>query len=197
MYGVCCGNSICHSAFTASKYNEPMKNLLMVSTLLLLTACSGSQYPNNIKPVTGFELDRYLGTWYEIARLDHSFERGLEQVSASYSMRDDGGVKVLNRGFNTDDQEWSESVGKAYFVQDESTGHLKVSFFGPFYGSYVIFQLADDYQHAFISGGDYDYLWFLSRTPQVSAKLKTEFVQLATEKGYRVEELIWVDQSAK
>jgi apolipoprotein D and lipocalin family protein len=105
----------------------------------LLQSCTGT--PEGVEVVTDFELDRYLGTWYEIARLDHSFERGLSNVTANYSMRDDGGVKVVNRGFNTEKSEWDEATGKAYFVGESDIGQLKVSFFGPFYGGYNIVEL--------------------------------------------------------
>lgn len=91
--------------------------------------------------------------WYEIARLDHSFERGLEQVTAEYSLREGGGVQVKNRGFSNKKNKWSEAEGKAFFVGKASEGYLKVSFFGPFYGSYVVFELdKDNYQYAFVSG---------------------------------------------
>lgn len=166
-----------------------MKNLIVCFTVML-TACTG--YPDNIKPVKGFELPQYLGTWYEIARLDHSFERGMQQVSATYSMRPDGGVQVLNRGFDTRTEQWDEAVGKAYFVGPDDQGHLKVSFFGPFYGSYVIFQLDQAYQQAYVAGNDHGYLWLLSRTPEISAADKQRFVTLAAEKGYDTAELIWV-----
>ncbi len=174
-----------------------MKNIILIMIVTSLSACSGSQFPDNIKPVENFELNKYLGTWYEIARLDHSFERGMDHVSATYSMREDGGVKVLNKGFKTQTQQWKESVGKAYFVQGENTGHLKVSFFGPFYGTYVVFELGVDYQYAFIAGNNYDYMWLLSRTPAISDQLRAEFIDLIGAKGYVVEDLIWVDQSVK
>ena len=126
-------------------------------------------------------LQRYLGKWYEVARLDHSFERGMNQVTADYSMREDGGVKVLNQGYLVEDDEWKSAEGKAYFVESEDTGYLKVSFFGPFYGSYVVFELdKQDYQYAFISGPNHDYLWFLSRTPEVSEELKQDFIAQAS-----------------
>jgi len=125
-----------------------MKKLLL-SFVFTLGGCLG--YPDSVKPVNEFELERYLGKWYEIARFDHSFERGLESVTAEYSLRDDGGVIVKNRGYSIEKKEWSESVGKAYFVKETSTGYLKVSFFGPFYGSYVIFELdKKDYQYGII-----------------------------------------------
>ena len=126
--------------------------------------------PENVEPVDEFEVDRYLGRWYEIARLDHSFEKGLSQVTATYSPRKDGGIKVINRGYSAEKQQWKEAEGKAYFVGSNDEAYLKVSFFGPFYGSYVVFELdKKDYQYAFISGPDNDYLWLLARTPNVDS----------------------------
>ncbi len=117
----------------------------------LLTGCVG--VPKGVKPVQGFQLKRYLGRWYETARLDHSFERGMSHVTADYSMRNDGGVRVLNRGYSEKKKEWKSAEGKAYFVKTPDHGYLKVSFFGPFYGSYVVFELDQkDYQYAVISG---------------------------------------------
>ena len=126
--------------------------------------------PENVEPVDEFEVDRYLGRWYEIARLDHSFEKGLSQVTATYSPRKDGGIKVINRGYSAEKQQWKEAEGKAYFVGSNDEAYLKVSFFGPFYGSYVVFELdKKDYQYAFSSGPDNDYLWLLARTPNVDS----------------------------
>lgn len=171
-----------------------MKFLLLLTTILLQTACTG--LPEGMKAVKNFESERYLGTWYEIARLDHSFEQGLEQVSATYSMREDGGIKVINKGYSTEDKEWKEAIGKAYFVDEKEIGHLKVSFFGPFYGSYIIFKMDQvNYQYAFISSYNHDYLWLLSRTPQVSEQVKQDFIDTATEYGFATEQLIFVDQT--
>lgn len=151
--------------------------------------------PKSVTPVNNFKLNRYLGTWYEIARLDHSFERGLEQVTAEYALREDGGVSVTNRGFLTAESKWKEATGKAFFVEESTTGYLKVSFFGPFYGSYVIFELdRENYQYAFVSGPDTSYLWLLSRTPTVDQKLLDRFVAQAKELGFASEELIYVRQ---
>jgi apolipoprotein D and lipocalin family protein len=166
--------------------------LLATVLLLLLVGCTGM--PEGVSPVGQFELPRYLGNWYEVARLDHSFERGLADVSANYSMREDGGVKVLNRGFSADEQSWSEAEGKAYFVGEPDQAHLKVSFFGPFYGSYVVFELDPDYQYAFISGNTTDYLWLLSRTPQVDDAVRERFIERASALGFATEDLIWVEQ---
>jgi apolipoprotein D and lipocalin family protein len=160
---------------------------------LILTACTG--LPKGVQPIDDFELDRYLGTWYEIARLDHRFERGLSRVTANYSLRDDGGVTVLNRGFAEASGEFKEASGKARFVSSATTGHLKVSFFGPFYGSYVIFYLDPDYRYAFVSGYNKRNLWLLSRTPVVDDAVVTQFRSESERLGFDVSELIMVDQS--
>ena len=159
--------------------------------LMVLGGCLG--YPDSVTPVKGFDVERYAGTWYEIARLDHSFERGLEQVTAEYTLRDNGGVLVTNRGYSTKKNKWKEAKGKAYFVEDPDTGYLKVSFFGPFYGSYVVFELDEQYQHAFVSGPDTSYLWLLSRTPTVSPELMTRFIERAEAAGFPTDELILVN----
>ena len=169
-----------------------LKKVLCGWLSLIFIGCLG--YPDNIRPVKDFELKRYLGKWYEIARLDHSFERGLGKVTAEYSMRDDSGVKVLNRGFSKEKNEWSEAEGKAYFVNEPDEGYLKVSFFGPFYGAYVIYELDTDYQYAFVTSSKKSYLWFLSRTPAVSDELKAQFTKKAKELGFYTDALIWVDQ---
>ena len=169
------------------------KIAILFITLFFLNGCLGA--PESVTPINDFELDRYLGKWYEIARLDHSFERGLSQVSAEYSLREDGGVVVKNKGYSTEKQEWKEAVGKAFFVNEENKGHLKVSFFGPFYGSYIIFELdKDDYQYAFISGPNVKYLWFLSRTQTVDQALIEHFLQSANALGFNTDELIYVNQ---
>lgn len=169
-----------------------MRKLIFILSTFALSGCLGM--PEQVKPVSPFELDRYLGKWYEIARLDHSFERGLASVTAEYSLRDDGGVKVVNRGFSLENQEWKEAEGKAYFVNDSDEGYLKVSFFGPFYGSYVIFELEESsYSYAFVSGPSNDYLWLLSRTPTVSSEVITEFETQAEALGFDTEQLIYVE----
>lgn len=171
----------------------PAKTTLLILLVGALTACTG--IPEGVEPVDDFALPRYLGKWYEIARLDHSFERGLSKVTAEYSLRDDGGVRVINRGYSSAKGEWEQAEGKAYFVGDPDLGHLKVSFFGPFYGSYVIFELDDDYRYSMISGPDRSYLWLLSRTPEVDDALKQRFVKKARALGFDADALIFVDQT--
>ncbi len=167
------------------------KKLTLLLCLALL-ACTGDDA--NYKAVTGFETDKYLGTWYEIARLDHSFERGLDKVNATYSLREDGGLKVLNRGFDTKKQKWNEAIGKAYFVETPDVGRLKVSFFGPFYGAYNIIELDKTaYSYALVTGGK-DYLWILSRTPQMSYIVKQQLIAKAKELGFETDKLIYPNQ---
>ncbi len=169
-----------------------IKLICLLPATALLAGCLGM--PQGVEPVDDFVLERYLGKWYEIARLDHSFERGLQQVTAEYSLRDDGGVRVLNRGYSRKSAKWDEAEGKAFFVESEDRGYLKVSFFGPFYGSYVIFELEqEDYEYAFISGPNTSYLWLLSRTPEVSPEVLDHFRARAEELGFDLSELVIVE----
>ncbi|TXR54986.1 lipocalin [Reinekea thalattae] len=169
-----------------------MKKLMPIFVSLVLAGCLGM--PEKVTPVENFNLDRYLGTWYEVARLDHRFERGLTQVTATYSLRDDGGIDVLNRGFSSKNNEWKEASGKAYFVDDNDVGYLKVSFFGPFYGSYVVFELdQDDYQYAFVTGPNTDYLWFLSRTKEIDESTLQKFLTMADERGFATSDVQFVE----
>jgi len=169
-----------------------MRIMLLTIVALILSGCLGK--PETVTPVANFELNRYLGKWYEIARLDHSFERGLERITAEYSMRDDGGVSVINRGYSIEDDEWKVAEGKAYFVDEKNKGFLKVSFFGPFYGSYVIFEMDQEgYEHAFVSGPDTSYLWLLSRTPQVKQEIIEKFKRISKGLGFDTSKLIIVN----
>lgn len=171
-----------------------MRLLPLFLLIVLLGGCVS--VPQNIAPVEGFELNRYLGKWYEIARLDHSFERGLANITAEYSLRADGGVKVVNKGFSAADNKWKEAEGKAYFVGSPQEGYLKVSFFGPFYGAYIVFELdKEDYQYAFITSYDKSYLWLLARTPTVSDEVLSRFVQKSSELGFATDKLIFPKQN--
>jgi apolipoprotein D and lipocalin family protein len=170
-----------------------MTSIGLLVLMVALIGCVGK--PDRVEPVTDFNVEQYLGQWYEIARLDHSFEEGLTQVTASYSLNDDGSVKVINRGFDAEKGEWDEAEGKAKFVADQNTAFLKVSFFGPFYGSYIVFELDDDYQYAFVSGPDTGYLWLLSRQPTVSEDIIQLFERRAKALGFATDDLIYVDQT--
>lgn len=169
-----------------------VKHFVWVILLLMLVGCIG--LPEGITPVRGFDAKRYLGKWYEIARLDHSFERGLEQVTAEYSLREDGDIRVINRGFDAATQQWQQAEGRAKFVGSPDVGQLKVSFFGPFYGGYNIVELDPDYRYVMIVGNDRDYLWILSRTPQLATDVQQELVAKARLLGFATEKLIYVKQ---
>jgi apolipoprotein D and lipocalin family protein len=171
-----------------------MYHLFLLLLAALLAGCVA--VPDGLQPVSGFQAERYLGRWYEIARLDHSFERGMSRVTAEYRMREDGGLEVVNRGYLADTQTWKEARGKAYFVAGPDKGHLKVSFFGPFYGSYVVFELdATDYRHALVSGPDRSYLWLLARSPTLDAATRERLVARAAAAGFDTGRLIFVDHS--
>ncbi len=158
----------------------------------LLTGCLG--VPDRAVVVQNFSLERYLGTWYEIARLDHSFERGLSHVQAQYSMREDGGVRVINKGYNGKKAAWDSSEGKAYFVGESNVGQLKVSFFGPFYGAYNIIELDPNYQYALVVGPDTDYLWILSRSPELDKEIVQRLLAKASTLGFATDQLIYPEQ---
>ncbi|WP_049031422.1 outer membrane lipoprotein Blc [Klebsiella aerogenes] len=166
-----------------------------VAVSLALVACKTPTPPQGVKPINHFDASLYLGRWYEVARLENRFERGLEQVTATYSMRDDGGIRVLNRGFDPRNKRWRESEGKAYFTGASTTAALKVSFFGPFYGGYNVIALDEDYQYALVSGPNRDYLWLLSRAPDIPSHIRQQYLALAAELGFAVNKLVWVPQA--
>lgn len=148
--------------------------------------------PEGTEAVSGFELPRYLGTWHEIARLDHSFERGLVSVTAEYSMRPDGGVKVLNRGYDPAKGKWKEAEGRAYFTGEPSVGRLKVSFFRPFYGGYNILELdKENYSYALVAGPSRKYLWILARAPQLPPETLSRLTAKAASLGFDAGKLIY------
>ena len=168
-----------------------MAKRVPVVLALFLIGCTG--IPDQVKPVDRFNLERYLGKWYEIARLDHPFERGLTRVSAEYSLREDGGVRVLNRGFSAQENVWKQAEGKAYFVDGPDLGYLKVSFFGPFYGSYVVFELDHElYRYALVCGPDKSYLWILARSPVLAPEIRDRLIAKAAALGFDTGRLIFV-----
>jgi apolipoprotein D and lipocalin family protein len=170
-----------------------MRKIFIFIFFIFVCGCTG--LPEGVEPVKDFDLDRYLGKWYEIARLDHSFERGLTRVTAEYSLRDDGGVRIVNSGYSAEDDEWSSAEGKAYFARSDKEGYLKVSFFGPFYSSYVVFFLGKKYEYSMVTSSDKSYLWLLSRTPTVDDSLLELFLKKSRDLGFDTDKLIIVDQN--
>jgi len=151
---------------------------------------------NNVSPVCDFELNSYLGWWYEIARLDRSFEQDFVKLTDEFVLRKKNIVSVVNQEFLNKDNEWSAANSKAYFVNSVGEGYLKVPFFGPFYGSYVIYELYKEcHQYAFVSGPDLSNLWLLSRTKNVSAEIVSSFIQQAKNFEFHTNDLIMVNQN--
>ncbi len=165
--------------------------LYALVTLTFLVSCS--TLPEGAKTVENFEKNRYLGKWYEIARLDVSFEKNLDNTTAEYALDDDGTILVINRGYNTKKQKWTKATGKAKFVEEENIGQLKVSFFWPFYGSYNVIALDNDYQYALVAGSNLNYLWLLSRETHVPDDIKSEYLKIAREIGYNTDDLLWIE----
>jgi apolipoprotein D and lipocalin family protein len=163
---------------------------LLVLAAALLAGCA--QTPDGVEAVSGFDAERYLGKWYEVARLDHSFERGMDNVTATYTARDDGGIDVVNRGYVRARGEWEEARGRAKFVGSRDQGMLKVSFFGPFYGGYNVIDLDPDYQLSLVAGPSRKYLWILAREPAPPRDAVDRVVKRAGELGFDTSALIWV-----
>ncbi len=168
-------------------------SMLGITGLLAFTSCS--VIPKGAEAVKPFQKDRYLGKWYEIARFDFRFEKDMNNVTAQYSLNDDGTIKVVNRGFNYVTNEWKQTVGKAKFRGNENEAKLKVSFFGPFYSSYNVIALDDQYKYALVAGKNLDYLWILSRETTIPEDVKQNYLSKAKEIGFDTTNLIWVEHS--
>ncbi|MBS0030968.1 lipocalin family protein [Chitinophaga sp. 22321] len=160
------------------------------AAIVLYNSCKVS-IPRGAKAISPFDVRRYVGTWYEIARLDYKFERNLTNVTATYSLNEDGDLEVDNKGFSPEKQLWKESTGKAKFVESPDLARLKVSFFGPFYAGYNIIDIDKHYKHALVAGNNLKYIWILSRTTSIPATIKKRFLDKAGELGYNTDALIW------
>ena len=178
----------------ASRLLRRAVTIPLLAGLAALAACSTAP-PEGISPVTPFDVSRYVGKCYEIARLDHSFERGMTDVSATYRALPDGAIEVVNRGFDPARDGWRDATGKALFTGDPTRGSLKVSFFGPFYGGYHIVALDQQgYRWAMVSGPDRGYLWILARDRSLPPGVREQLTLQARSLGFDVDKLIWVTQ---
>jgi len=148
--------------------------------------------PNGVEAVKKFDKNRYLGKWYEIARIDFKFERDLNNTTAEYSSLKNGKIRVVNRGYNYKKNEWKKAIGKAKFVHEPDEAMLKVSFFGPFYAGYNVIRLDNDYNYALIAGRNFNYLWILSRTTSIPNTIKEEYLNFASKVGFDTSRLTWV-----
>jgi apolipoprotein D and lipocalin family protein len=162
--------------------------ILLISSMLF----SCSTIPEGLKAVSPFDKAKYLGKWYEIARLDFKFEKDLDNTTAEYSLNNNGSIKVVNRGYNTKTKEWKTAIGKAKFVKDDKVAMLKVSFFGPFYSGYNVIAIDKEYKYALIAGKNLKYLWILSRETTIPDDVKKNYLELAQRAGFKINELVWV-----
>ena len=165
-------------------------SIYMAAIFTLFYSCAS--IPKGAAAVKPFNKEKYLGKWYEIARLDFKFERNLNNTTAEYSVNANGSIKVDNRGYDTVKREWKQAIGKARFVGDENTAMLKVSFFGPFYSGYNVIAIDDEYKYALVTGESLKYLWILSREIIVPEEIKEKYLEIAKDIGYNISDLIWV-----
>lgn len=166
------------------------KTIISIGVLALLSSCASM--PKNAQPIQDFDINKYLGNWYEIARFDFRFEKDLDNVMAQYSLNDKKNVDVLNSGYNYKKKKWVSANGVAKFRDDKNKAALKVSFFGPFYSGYNVIALDDDYKYALVAGKNLNYLWILSREKSIPENVKTDYLEIAQEIGYDTSKLIWV-----
>ena len=158
--------------------------------IILLTACdSGNRVDLGEREAKEFNVERYLGQWQEVARIDNSFERGLTRVTARYFRDTEGRVRVVNRGWNKEGNKWKEARG--WIKSTDEPGRLRVSFFRPFYSDYIVLHVDRDYQYALVGGSRSNYLWILSRSGEIPEELRKEYIDKAEKMGYEVEKLIF------
>ena len=168
---------------------------LLLAIPFILTSCKGQDSMIDKKVVNELDIEKYLGKWYEISRYDHSFERGLVGVTATYSLRKDGKIKVVNTGYKKSlEGQKSEAIGKAKIPNPNIPSKLKVSFFWFFYGDYFVLELDKNYQWAVIGSSSNKYLWILSRSPEMDENLYSQILEKLTKRGYDINKLIKVKQ---
>lgn len=172
------------------------KNITLLFLIFLVGfSCKIQKSMIDTTVVKEFDIEKYLGKWYAIARYDHKFERGMVGVTAEYSYRNDGKIKVVNSGYKeTLDGEKTEAIGKAKIPNSQIPSKLKVSFFWIFYGDYFVLELDKNYQWAIVGSSSDKYLWILSRSPQMEKNLYDKLLEKLTNRGYDVNKLIEVEQ---
>ncbi len=175
------------------KFNRKYTLITIGAGLVMaaLVSCSSVSIPKGATAVSPFKLEKYLGKWYEIARLDFKYEKDLDNVTATYTLKDNGKISVDNRGYNYVKNEWKQSVGKAKLVKGPNVARLKVSFFGPFYSGYNVIALDPDYRYALVVGNNLDYMWILSREKTIPEAVKSSYLEQAKSLGYDIDALVW------
>ena len=175
--------------------NRKVNCLLVLIVFLVFNSCA--TIPKGAVAVSPFDKGKYLGKWYEIARMDFKFERNLNNTTANYSLNKNGSIKVVNQGFNYVTNEWKQAVGIAKFTGNENVAKLKVSFFGPFYSGYNVIALDKEYKYALVVGKNLSYIWLLSRQITIPEDVKQDYLDLAQRLGYETSSLIWVKHDQK
>lgn len=165
--------------------------ILLAAVIVSLNSCA--TIPEGAEAVKPFYKEKYLGKWYEIARLDFKYEKDLNNTTAEYSLNNNGTIKVNNEGYHIIKKEWKQAIGKAKFVGNDNVAMLKVSFFGPFYSGYNVIAIDNDYNYALVAGKNLDYLWILSRTTNIPEEVKNNYLKIAEAIGYNTDDLIWVE----
>lgn len=165
--------------------------LIAIVLIFTLVSCKKNDFP--LSTVENVDINRYLGTWYEVARFEHFFEKDCKNVTANYSLRDDGQIDVLNKCVKIDDEKLKEANGIAY-ATDDSFSKLKVSFFRPFYGDYQIIMLGEQYDYAVIGTPSREYFWILSRTKTISEELKSKIIEKMKQEKFDPKLIIWTIQ---
>lgn len=173
-----------------TRFKQQFKFLILAISLLGVFSCRS--IPKGANVVNDFDANKYMGNWYEIARIDFKYERNLNNTAAQYSLKDNGDIKVINSGYNYVNDEWKKREGNAKFREKQNKGALKVSFFGPFYSGYNIYAIDKEYKYVLVGGKNYDYLWILSREKTIPNAIKEQYLKIATDIGYDVNDLIWI-----
>jgi apolipoprotein D and lipocalin family protein len=177
-----------------------MKTIILLAVLVIIAftlLISCTTIPKGAVVIKPFDKGKYLGGWFEIARMDFRFERNLNNTTANYSLNNDGSIKVINRGFNYVTSKWSEAIGKAKPAGGADEAKLKVSFFGPFYGAYNVIALDEQYKYALVAGKNLSYLWILSRETSIPEDIKKQYLEIANKLGFNTSALIWVEHNKK
>ncbi len=172
-----------------------MRLILQIAFLcLILLPITAKSQKLMVKPVNNFNLEQYLGVWYEIARIENSFEEGLTNVTATYKLRDNGKISVINKGYEAEDNEWDNTESYGDFAESPDIGHIEVTFFWPFYVDYIVFEIGKNYEYAFVTSDSTEYLWLLSRTPTIDKKIIDHFLAVAKKKQFKIDDLVFVPQ---
>lgn len=177
---------------TPKTFRKPF--CLLIGAMLLMSVHACVSIPKGAVAVENFDKNKYLGKWYEIARMDFRFERNLQNTTAQYSLNKNGSIRVDNQGYDTLKGKWKQAIGKAKFVGAENKAMLKVSFFGPFYSGYNVLAIDSNYQYALIAGANLRYLWILSRNTSIPGDIKEQYLNIARSNGYNTDNLLWIKQ---